>query len=95
MDGNISSVRHRHEGFNITYLNDDVETIWVGILEGLELSLGVGPRELYVLVGSAELLGQFQLQPSRGGNDDVGSTVVLEELGKTETGGTSTEHEDG
>jgi len=76
-------------------LNNDVETIGVGILDGLELSFGVGTRELNVLVGSFELLGQVHLETSRGGDYDMGSTVVLEELGKAETGRASTEHEDG
>lgn len=76
-------------------LNNDVETVGVGILEGLELSFGVGTRELNVLVASFELLGQVHLETSRGGDDDMGPTVVLEELGKAETGRASTEHEDG
>lgn len=75
-------------------LNDDVEAVGVVALELGELGLGLGTRELDVVVGGIEALGQVHLQTGGGGNGDVAAAVVTHELGQHETGGTSAEHQD-
>lgn len=77
----------------LTYLNDDVKSVRVVLLDLLKLGRRVGPGELDVNICGIQLLGQLHLQSLRGSNDDMGSTVMAEELGEAETSRSGTEHQ--
>jgi hypothetical protein len=69
----------------------------VVLLDLLPLGLGVlttSPLEPDVLVTTVQLFGNVHLHPVVSGDDDLGSTVELQELGHTQTGRTGTEQED-
>lgn len=72
---------------------DDVEPVWVVILELLPLRLGVLPVELDVLVTGVKVLGDIHLDALVRGDDDAGGAVKFEELCEDQTGGSSTEEE--
>jgi len=85
------------EGFNTSALDDAVETVRVILLDLLPLSLGLlstSTLEPDVLVTTVELFSNIHLHTVVGGDDDLGSTVELEQLSHAETGGTGTEQED-
>lgn len=65
------------------------------LLEGLKLSLRVGAGKRNVLVGGIERFGKVHLQTFWSGDNNMGTAVVTEKLGKTETSRTGAEHEDG
>lgn len=75
------------------YLHYNVKPVRVGLLDSLELDLGVASRKSNIFIGSIQLLGQIHLQTLGGCNDYMGATVVLEELGKAEPGRAGTKHE--
>lgn len=84
------------ESLNTGALDNTVESVRVVLLELGPLLfslLTTSSLEPDVLVGAVELLGNVHLQTVVGSNDDLGSTVELEELSHTETGGTGTQQE--
>jgi hypothetical protein len=85
------------EGLDTGTLDNTVESVRVVLLDLLPLSLGLlttSPLEPDVLVTTVELFGNVHLHTVVSGNDDLGSTVQLEQLSHAETGGTGTEQED-
>lgn len=76
-------------------LNDDIETVWVLILELLELNLWVLTAQLNVDIASAELLSKLHLETLGSCDNDMASTVLTEHLRKNKTCRTSTEHKNG
>lgn len=69
----------------------------VVLLDLLPLGLGVlttSPLEPDVLVTTVQLFSNVHLHPVVGGDDDLGGTVELQELGHAQTGRTGTEQED-
>ena len=66
-------------------LHDDVEAIWVILLEFLPLRVGVLAVKLEVFITGIEFFCDIHLDTLVGRNHDAGCTVLLEKLCKDET----------
>ncbi|GAO51126.1 hypothetical protein G7K_5237-t1 [Saitoella complicata NRRL Y-17804] len=75
--------------------DDDVESVGVVFLDLVPLGGSVVAGEGDVDISSIELFRELHLVSGGGGKNDVTSSILLQELGKNETGGSSADHEDG
>ena len=75
-------------------LDDDVEPVWVVLLELLPLRTRVLSVELDVLVASVQFLCNVHLDTLVGGDDDSGCPVEFQQLSEDKTGGSSAQEKD-
>lgn len=75
--------------------NDNVEAIFVLILNLLELSFWVVTGKFDVDISSIKLLCEIHLKTTWCSEDNLASTILSEQLSENETSWSSTEHENG
>jgi len=75
-------------------LHNNVETVWIVVLEFLPLCLGVLAIKLDVFITSVEISRDVHLDALVSCDHDTGGPILLEKLGKDEAGRTSAQKED-